>query len=447
VNADGTPRPSLAARVRGRLASKSFRQRILVPIGFDAAFLGATLITGITVARALGASGRGEIAAILLLAQTAAWLFGMGATEAVSYRLAKEREAGPRLITSWLVACVPLTLISVVIAEIALPTLFGAQTAHAVDLARIYVFYILLIIAQGIFSGILLGDEDFLWFNITRLLTPLLTAAGYLGVLIAGTFTVEAALIVNAGAGLFSFALASGRSISRHGFGRFDKDLLRETIWYGFKAHLGNVAGIINARLDLLIIPAFLSAFSVGLYSVASNSTSIITTLTGTVATFLLPVAVRRGTSSPRTVILTFHAVLGIGVVFAIPLAILAHPILTLIYGNEFDGAVTCMRILLPGSILDASAVVLYSGLLAANRPFLSSVATLPAAVVTVVGLIIFLQSGGIEAAAIVTSTAYTFSFLLAVVLYRRVAKLKWSEIFRAPSKAIAISSGPGPGA
>ena len=207
------------------------------------------------------------------------------------------------------------------------------------------------------------------------------------------------------------------------------------------------MAGIINARLDLLIIPAFLSAFSVGLYSVASNSTSIISTLTGTVATFLLPVAVRRGTSSPRTVILTFQAVLGIGVVFAIPLAVLAHPILTLIYGGEFSGAVTCMRILLPGSVLDAAAIVLFSGLLAANRPFLASLATLPAATVTVGGLIIFLQSGGIEAAAIVTSVAYTLSFLYAAVLYRRVAHLRWRDFIHPPARTIEVASAPGPDA
>jgi O-antigen/teichoic acid export membrane protein len=449
VNPDGpgTSGPSLVARVKGLLARESIRRRIIAPVAFDAAFLATTLVTGITVARALGTEGRGQIAAILLLAQTASWLFGMGASEAISYRLAKEPDTGPRLIGTWLVASVPLALLAIGVAEVGLPTLFGAQTQHAIDLARIYTFYIVLILAQGIFTGVLLGDEDFLYFNIARLLTPLLTAIGYLILLVAGNFDVEGALIVNAGAGLCSFLFAARRGISRHGIGRFDRLLLRETLWYGFKAHLGNVAGTINARLDLLIIPAFLGAASVGLYSVASNSTSIIQTLTGTVATFLLPVAVRRGKSSPRTVILTMQAVLGIGLALAVPLVILAHPILTLVYGEEFAAAVTCMRILLPGTVLDAGAIVLFSALLAANRPFLSSLAVVPAAVITVGGLIIFLQSGGIEAAAIVTSVAYSLSFLFAAFLYRGVAHLRWRDFLRAPDPSIEVAAAPEPDA
>jgi O-antigen/teichoic acid export membrane protein len=440
-----TSPPSLLTRIKGLLARKSIRQRIIAPVAFDAAFLATTLITGIAVARALGATGRGEVTAILIVAQTAGWLFGMGASEAIGYRLAKEPDTGPRLIGTWLVACIPLTVAAVAACEIALPALFGAQTTHAMDLARIYVLYIPLIFVQGIFAGILIGDEDFLYFNVSRLLNPVLTAVGYLGVLAAGAFTVEAALIVNAVAGIGSLAVAAVRSLSRHGIGRFDPILLRETVWYGFKAHAGNVAGIINARLDLLIIPAFLSAASVGLYSVAGTSTSIVSTLTGTIAVFLLPVAARRGTSSARTVILTFQAVFAFGILLAIPLAILAHPILRLIYGGEFEPAVDCMRILLPGSIFSAAAGVLDSGLLAANRPFLASLATLPAAVFTVGGLIIFLQSGGIEAAAIVTTVAYTLSLAFTIWLYRRVAHLRWRDFIRAPAGATPVASASDP--
>jgi O-antigen/teichoic acid export membrane protein len=437
--------PSLPARIRTLLARESIRRRIIAPVAFDAAFVATTLVTGIAVARALGATGRGEVIAVLTVAQTAGWLFGMGASEAVGYRLAKEPDAGPRLIGTWLVACIPLTVAAVVACEIALPALFGAQTNHAMDLARIYVLYIPLIFVQGIFSGVLIGDEDFLYFNVSRLLNPALTAVGYLGLLAVGAFTVEAALIVNALAGIGSLAVAAVRSLSRHGIGRFDVVLLRETVWYGFKAHAGNVAGIINARLDLLIIPAFLSAANVGLYSVAGTSTSIVSTLTGTIAVFLLPVAARRGTSSARTVILTFQAVFAIGVILAIPLAILAHPILNLIYGSEFEPAVTCMRILLPGSIFFAAAGVLDSGLLAANRPFLASLAALPAAVFTVGGLIIFLQSGGIEAAAIVTSVAYTLSLAFTIGLYRHVARLRWRDFIRAPAGPTPVASAPDP--
>jgi len=78
--------------------------------------------------------------------------------------------------------------------------------------------------------------------------------------------------------------------------------------------------------------------------------------------------------------------------------------------------------------------MVLWSGLLAANRPFLSSIAAAPAAVVTVAGLVLFLESGGIEAAAIVSTTAYTLVFLISIFLYRHVAELRWRDFVHPPA-------------
>ena len=192
---------------------------------------------------------------------------------------------------------------------------------------------------------------------------------------------------------------------------------------------------MVNARLDLLIIPAFLGATSIGLYSVATNTTSVIATLTGTIALFVLPVAARRRKHSARTVIRTLQAVLLIGVAIALPLGVLAAVALEFVYGSEFGAAATSMRILLPGAVLDAGAIVLWSGLLAANRPFLSSLATAPAAALTVGGLLLFLRSGGIEVAAIVTSCAYTTAFVISILLYRHVAELQWRDFLHPPAQ------------
>jgi O-antigen/teichoic acid export membrane protein len=196
---------------------------------------------------------------------------------------------------------------------------------------------------------------------------------------------------------------------------------------------MGSIAGLVNARLDLLIVPAFLGAASVGLYSVATNVTSIIITLTATIATIVMPVAARRTRQSPRTVVRTLQVVLLIGVVIAIPLAVLANIALSVVYGADFEGAATALRILLPGVVLDAAAMVLWSGLIAANRPLLSSVAAVPAAILTVVGLIIFLKDGGIDAAAIVSTCAYTVVFVISLFLYRHVAELRWRDFLDPP--------------
>src|SRR2546430_9225784 len=44
--------------------------------------------------------------------------------------------------------------------------------------------------------------------------------------------------------------------VRRHGIARPDAALARRTAWYGIKAHSTNVSFLLNARLDLLLLPA-----------------------------------------------------------------------------------------------------------------------------------------------------------------------------------------------
>lgn len=411
----------------------SVRQRVLGPMGFDAAILVTNLVTGIIVARALGADGRGELAATLLITQVTAWIFGMGGSEGVAFHQARKPQDAPRLITTWTLSTLPLMALGFLVAQLLLPVVFAAQTQEAIDLARVYLLVIPVVSLQQIFGGILLGDHDFYWYNLSRFLYPALAAAIYAAYLLFDAFSVETALIANAVAMVAAVAFAARRAISRHGIGRFDKPLLRSTFTYGIKAHGGSTAGLVNARLDLMVIPAYLGAAQVGLYSVATNTTAIIPTLTGTIALMAFPVAARRG-GSPRTVLVTLQTAVGLALVMAIPLAILAPWLLGLVYGDEFEAAAEATRLLLPGTIFAAAVNTLFAGLLAADRPLLVTVGAGTAALITVFGLIVFLPIGGIVSAAIVTSVAFAVELVIMATLYKRTVGISWKHFLRPPA-------------
>ncbi len=429
---------SSAARIRRRVTfyagHRGLRERVLAPVTFNALVLGTNVVTGIIVARTLGPAGRGQIAAILVLAFTGAWLFSIGSTNAISYRQSHRPHEAPLLIGSWLAITAVTSLLAIAVAELVLPTLFSAQTGSAIALARIYIPTIAFLLTINVFNGFLLGDQDFLAYNVTRALMPAIVAICYVALLLTDSFSIEAALVANAVATVITCAVIVIRCVRRHGVKSPRVDVMRETLRYGLEAHGGSMAGFVNARLDLLIIPAFLAAASVGLYSVATNVASIIGTLTGTISMFVLPVAVRRKSGAPRTVIRTLHATLIIGFAIAIPVALVAEFALELLYGSEFGGAATALRVMLPGEVLDAGALVIWAGLLAANRPLLSSAAAAPGAVLTIGGLILFLESGGIVAAAGITTSAYALVFVISVVLYRHVHDLSWRDFLRAPA-------------
>ena len=380
------------------------------------------------IARALGTSGRGEITAIMALPATIGWIFAMGCLQAVSYHHARHPEDGGRLITSWLVLLVPLSAIAIVAGYLLLPVLFSAQTEAAKDLAQVYLLTILSQLFAEVTFGILLGDHDFTFYNVMRFLQPTFTAVAYLALWLLDEFTVGSALLFTFLVSAALSAVVTVRVLRRHRLARPSVHLMRSTLWYGTRAHGANLGGMVNARLDLVIIPAFLTASSVGLYAVAIAATSVIPIIAGALSALVLPAAARQGARGVRTVVRSLHATLAVALALAVGLAVLAEPAVTLVYGSAFDGSVAPLRLLLPGTVLYAAASVLWSGLYAANRPFTATLAQVAGALVTVAGLLLFLGGGGVDAAALVTTVSYTVVFIVALILYRRAVSLRWVD-------------------
>ena len=233
-------------------------------------------------------------------------------------------------------------------------------------------------------------------------------------------------------------AAAIALLIRRHGIAAPRLGLARRTLWYGLKAHSTNVSFVLNARLDLLILPAFVPAATVGLYSVSTNISWIVFALAGSVAAIVLPVAARQG------------GVLRAGDGRALGPRDAARrarprrrarargaPLVHAVFGAGFAGSVDALRILLPGSVLYAAALVIVAGLYAANRPFTAACAQGSGLLVTVAGLLMFLRGGGIEAAAWVSTAAYATVFACALAAYRSATGLPWRAFVGSPARGV----------
>jgi O-antigen/teichoic acid export membrane protein len=133
-------------------------------------------------------------------------------------------------------------------------------------------------------------------------------------------------------------------------------------------------------------------------------------------------------------VIKSMYATLALAGAMAVVIAAAASIAVRVVYGASFDGSVAPLRILLVGAVFYAAAGVLFAGLYALNRPFTAAIAQISAAVVTVVGLLVFLRRDGIAAAATVSTVAYCVVFLLTLVFYRRAAGLRWGDLVLRPS-------------
>lgn len=402
---------------------------------FNALTLVTNLASGIIIARAIGAAGRGEITAVTTIEVVGVWLFGMGCIPAVSFHVARHPEDAGRLLSTWLMMIVPIGLVGVVVLELLCSVLLAAQHSHTLFLGRLFLLAMLPSLVYQVGYGVALGDHDFFFANATTFLRFAAISLGYVALLAFGGLHVGSALLLTASIELSLCLLVLGRVIRRHGLRKPDMSLGRQTLWYGFRAHGTQVGGIVNGRIDLLILPAFLGAATVGLYSVATSVTWIVFTLANALAVIVLPAAARHEVHGTAIMVAAMYTTLIVGLLLSAGLAILADPAVRIVYGSSFVGSADAIRLLLPGTIAYAVAAVIGAGLYALDRPGLSAISQLPGIVITVVGLLLFLKHGGIIAASIVSSVAYTIVLITSLFLYRSAAGIGWSDFVTSPAE------------
>jgi O-antigen/teichoic acid export membrane protein len=418
-----------------------------VTVLFSVLSLATNLVTGVIVARALGLAGRGELTAILTLTQMVGWAFGLGCSEAAAYHLARNRDDGG-VVSAWLLLLIPAGLLAVGAGELLLPNALHAQSSETVALGRLFMLTVVLTPLGLLELGILLGTHRYLFYNLVGFVQPAVTGLAYVILWRSRDLTPESALattflVSGAVAVLLARQTLSGR------LARPDWPRARSSVWYGVRAHGTTLGGMMNTRLDLLIIPAFLAASNVGLYSVATNVSWVVVSISAALAAIVLPAAARDPERGVVTVLRSLQATFLIGTVLALGIAAVAEVALRLLYGSAFAQAELALRLLLPGSVCYACAAVLWSGLYALNRPLTAAGSQAVGLVVTIVGLGFFLRAGGIVAAALVSTASYASVFLTAAVLYRRAAHVSWRSFVALPAAGrlgsgarVTVSSG-----
>jgi O-antigen/teichoic acid export membrane protein len=412
----------------------------IVTYVFSALTLVANLVSGIVSARALGPDGRGVAVALTTVSQLAGFLFAMGVAQSLSYFIARRPQDGPCLFTTWLLMLLPLAALAIVISQLLLTTIFAADGEQAITIGRWFLFAIVVVVGLELNYGLLLGAHDFLVYNALRLAQPVLMALAFLVLWRLDALTVESALIASvAGPGLV-LAVGMARAVRRVGVGRPDLRLGLQTLWYGVRGQGSSVAANVTARLDVAMLPAFVTSASVGLYSVATNVSLIVYQLSNTFAGLVLPAAARDPERGPQKVVGSLWASLAIAGLLALGLALFARPLLGLVYGNQFRDAAEPLVLILPGAVLFAGSSILAAGVLAVGRPFTATFAQILGMVVTVIGLFVFLRRGGITAAALVSTASYATVFLATLVAYRGVTGASWRSFLPTPARLRALA-------
>jgi len=210
----------------------------------------------------------------------------------------------------------------------------------------------------------------------------------------------------------------------------YNQNLLKDSIKYGLKAYFGNLAQFLNYRLDMFLVAAFLTPAAVGYYSVAVGIAEKLWMLPGAIATVLFPRIsslkdAEANNLTPRVACFTFL----ITFVASLILAILAQPLIKILFGPAFLPSVTPLLILLPGIIALSGCKVLTADLAGRGKPQFGTYASFVSLGVNVPLNLWLIPKWGISGAAFASSVAYIIATIVVIIAFVKISKRSWSDI------------------
>ena len=386
-------------------------------------------ISGPLLARALGVSGRGDLAAITVPLALAPAVLGLG-IGAFAYRELPRGRAIEEVIGS---LGLPLLVIGLIAAAGAIPIADALAGGRATVRTFVIVTFVLMpvLLVGGLLVASLAALERWRGLFATNLIPFMVPFAAIVVLYPLGDLTVATGAAATIAGSLL--ALIPGfRLVAKSRELVFRRSLARQGVSFGLKSWLGGLALLANLRLDQFLMITVVAPRVLGLYAVATTISGASGLATGALTPPLMTrIAAGEMHLLPQAVRITVTATAGLNLV----LALLTPTLLSVLFGAEFRGAIPMAILLLAASVSYAGANVLSSGLQADGAPLIPSAAEGIALVITVVGLFALLRPLGGVGAAIVSLGAYSASFLFQLVMARRRTAVSLSK-FLVPSRA-----------
>jgi O-antigen/teichoic acid export membrane protein len=414
----------------GVAASVSATQRLAgrwplsLSLGTSIAIQALNVLTGMLLARTLGPEGRGELAAVMLWPGMLAAVGGLGIGEAITYQAARRTTAMGKLLGSSLAVCGAQSAALVAIGAVLVPVAMSDYRGATLQAALLFLADVPLYLGGIYLIFALNGSGRYGLFHGLRLLVIAASAVGLVVLAIIDRLTVWRAAIVYLAAHLLVLVVAGFLCRVPRSSLRIDRGVVRQLLGFGVKSHGGNVASMLNERLDQLLISVFLAPVDLGLYVIAVTMTSLTGLIGSSMSLVALPSLARLGPGGERDRAarrLVAVALVG-SVAVTIPLLVLLPTLIGWFFGDAFRAAAATARVLLVATVLLATNRVLGALLRAVGRPLDTGVAELLALVVTALGLAALLSPFGLMGCAVTSFLAYLAS--MAWLAYRASREL-----------------------
>src|SRR3954452_4714498 len=310
-----------------------------------------SLVNVLVIARALGPSGRGEVAFLIAVSMLSGHLLSLSLQEANANLAAAHPEVRRGLATNSVLFALVLGVLAaglVVIGVLFFPALGGPPT-HALLLFALATIPVSIL--KQYLTLLVQADYGFAITNAAWIAGPLTTAFcnGLLALL--GRLTVGTAFAAWAAGQLFGVALMCVWIAGHAGFGRPDGPLARRAAAFGAKAHVGRLMEVGNYRGDQWMLGAMVGPRELGLYSIAVAWAELLFYLPGVLVLVQRPDLVRAQAADAVRRALRGSRVRSVPSGPPPVVMVVVSPILCVgVFGDQFRGSTDDLRALSLGA-------------------------------------------------------------------------------------------------
>jgi O-antigen/teichoic acid export membrane protein len=395
--------------------------------------MGAVTVVTVLVARDGGPSDVGVLALLRVLPGLAGVLAACGLPSAVGYFVAGPDRDHPRLwptiIAVMAAGGLAGTLVWFALAPLIQRFFIPSTTVAVVAVAG---FTVLTQLPVSVAKASLQALEDLRGSNVVMAGEEVAFLPAYLAghlfglrgpwLIVVALLVADVVVAVGAWVRISRRVRETGLQLS----GRPDPELARRVFRFGLRSQVGGVVGLLNLRLDFVVLGAMAGPAAVGTYAVASKYAELLRLPALAVTWVTYPRVARMGSSSfgPRARRL-MAPLLGGGLLLAATLSLLAFPLFPWVFGEQFRDATWPAVIIVCGLVAEPAAGVGSAFLLGSGRPGLNSLLLGAGLVVTLVLDVLLIPAHAALGAAWASALAYLLTDVLLVLVMWRLTKAR----------------------
>ena len=386
------------------------------------------LLASVVIARTLGPDGTGVYTLAMIFPLLIITFANLGIGPATVYYVAQDRYPLPEVLGNNII-------LSIIVGTIAsLIGLVVAVTLHDYLFPTVALPYLLLalllvpvnLFGQQYISQILLGARRIKEFGAATVLNRLSLLVLVVLLTVTVGLSIGGAIVATFVSSLvMCFVLYPWvRRIAAGVRFRLNARYVRDALTYGLKAHVGNIVGFLNYRVEVFMLGAFLPASAVGFYSVAILLAEKLWFLSESASTVLFPtVSAEKDEHARKTLTpLVSRSILLITAIGAAALFLLSQWVVVLLFSSQYLPAVHLFRILLPGIVFLSAGRILANDIAGRGKPLLNTYVGAIGIAAQVLLNLAWIPRFGTAGAAWATTISYGATSMVRLWLYMRLS-------------------------